>query len=359
MLKYILIFLFQDLHAQSVCALGFEKESNKINYNRSEVEKSIALENIDAVFYGETHSDNFEPEFKLHFIQHVNDRFGIRDVFMEISISAAYFFNEFLVTGDTTRLQQMRLIYNNRYNIDFWRGLYTYNSSLVSEKKLRIHGVDFERVEVFKLLDELKKDQQLIPIELKAVFDSIHQLATDKSLFAFHPQFEPSFNWVKKILKTNEAQLQVIYGNNYPIIQAALNNKAPVTTRVNPRNPKWFELMKTTINNVGIQKFVAFFGRSHTNDDNSNSMPQLFKQTIQPNRVCTIAGVYYNHQGKGKTAEEMIIQPYGYKEKDVYEENAQKDCRATIVAANQLKKSKPTTKADYYVFAKDFITARK
>lgn len=359
MLKYILIFLFQDLHAQSVCALGFEKESNKINYNRIEVEKVIALENANAIFYGETHSRNFEPEFKLHFIQHLNDRFGIRDVFMEIGKSAAYFYNAFLETGDTTALNKHRLVLNLGYYKDFWYQLYLYNKNNANDKKIKIHGVDFERTEVFKLLDELKSTETIVPNNIIAVFSDIHQLAEDRTLYAFDERFEDSFNRIKKVFQANDKQIQIIYGKNYPIIQSALNNKAPVTPKVNPRNPIWFQSMNASINDFGIQKFVAFFGRSHTNEENNNSLPKLFRKQSDKLRILNIAGVYYNSQGYGKTEEELVLYPYGYKEKELYDENVQSECRATIVAKTQLKKAKLTTQADYYVFAKDFIAVRK
>ena len=191
------------------------------------------------------------------------------------------------------------------------------------------------------------------------MFSDIHQLAEDRTLNAFDERFEESFNRIKKIFKANEEQIQIIYGKNYPIIQSTLNNKAPVTTRVNPRNPIWFESMNSSINYFGIQKFVAFFGRSHTNEENNNSLPQLFRKQSDKFRILNIAGVYQNLQGYGKTEVELVLYPYGYNEKELYDENVQSECRASIVSVTQLKKSKPTTKADYYIFAKDFITVRK
>ena len=91
-----LIFLYAFFYSsvifgQTNCAAEFIQNSNKILYNQNEIEKILEPSKHDAFFLGESHTIDFEPEFKYNFIKHLNSKYAVRDVFMEIGYSAAYF----------------------------------------------------------------------------------------------------------------------------------------------------------------------------------------------------------------------------------------------------------------------------
>ncbi len=334
------------------------QETNSIKYNRGAVEQIIPLENTDAFFFGEGHSRNFDPEFKYYFITHLNECYGVRDIFMEMGKSAAYIYNQFLQTGDTSFLKKYSLIYNQGFYKKFWEKLYLFNVGRPMHLQLRIHGVDFERMEVFKLLQALKSENIVVADHLQDIFTEIKRLAEDKNLSAFEEDFVKSVSSVKKIFKKNTADFENIYGQNYSIIADILNNNAPVTTKINSRNSVWYSHMKSAIHQFQIQKFIAFFGRSHINEANENSMPQLFKKENTQFKIVSIAGIYHQLQGYGKSADELVVYDYGYKEKELYKQNANKNCRASMVALNSIIDNKPKVIADYYFFIKDLMEVK-
>lgn len=349
------MLLVRTVQAQNTCTIEALPETNAIKYNREALEKIIPFGDTDAIFFGESHSRNFDPAFKYHFITHLNERYGVRDIFMEIGKSAAYIYNQFLQSGDTSIFKKYSLVYNQGYYKNFWIKLYAFNASRPVDLQLRIHGVDFERTEIFKLLLALKSEMIIVPDHLQNTFTEIKLLAEDRSLFTFDEKFVKAVSSVKKIFKQNNADFEKIYGGNCAIVADILNNNAPVTSKVNPRNHVWYSHMKSAIDTFQIHKFVAFFGRSHTNEANEGSLPQLFKKANSSFRIISIAGIYHQLQGYGKSADELVIYEYGYKEKDLYEQNANKNCRANMVAFNSIIGNKPTVKADYYLFIKDLM----
>ena len=70
--------------------------------NSVSLETNIDFSKYDAFFVGEFHGVFATPEIKLALIKYVNQHNGITDVFMEISLSAAFLYNAYLSTGDTT-----------------------------------------------------------------------------------------------------------------------------------------------------------------------------------------------------------------------------------------------------------------
>jgi hypothetical protein len=351
-----LLLLSQLTQGQTNCAIGYIEGSNKIQYNEAQVEKIIDFSKYNAIFYGEGHVRDFEPEFKLHFIKHLHKRFKVKDVFMEIGQAAAYYFNQYLETGDTTILTSKKMVYNPKNYRLFWYGLHVYNKNLPETLKIKIHGVDFERTEVFKLLAELRIKEVAIPEHLKPLFDNINLLNKDTSLFAFSKQFKTALGNVKSAFVAHENNFKLLYGDNFNTITAALKNNTPTTTRVNPRNKAWNVSMAETITRNKIEKFVAFFGGGHTRYGNSSSPSVEIKNlTAFKPSVLNIVGIYHNYMSYGYMGATPKIFGYYHGKKDMYVQYADKNCRATIVAADKINNSDLKEKADYVLFAKDIV----
>jgi hypothetical protein len=351
------LLLFSQLtQGQNNCAIGYIEGSNKIQYNEAEVEKLIDFSKYNAIFYGEGHVRDFEPEFKLHFIQHLHKRFKIKDVFVEIGQTAAYYFNQYLKTGDTSILLNHKMPYNIKSYRPFWYGLHVYNKNLPEASKIKIHGVDFERTEVLKLLAELKMKEVAIPEHLKPLFDNINLLNSDSSLFAFSKQFKNALDNVKSAFVAHENNFKLLYGDNFNTITAALKNNTPTTTRLNPRNKAWNLTMANAITTNKIEKFVAFFGGAHTRYGNSSSPSVEIKNLTAFNpSVLNIVSVYHNYFSYGYMGDAPKIFDYEHGKKDMYEQYADKNCRATFVAADKINNSDLKEKADYVLFAKDIV----
>ena len=107
-------------------------KSNEIGYHEAAIDSILHLANYQAYFFGESHNTGFEPEFKFHFIRHLNKNYGVRHIFMEIGTATAIFFNEYLQSGDTSLLYNNQLLYLWGAYKTFWQKLFEYNDSRVS-----------------------------------------------------------------------------------------------------------------------------------------------------------------------------------------------------------------------------------
>jgi hypothetical protein len=347
------------LAGQTNCIIENVPNSNKIIYNESEIERIIDFSKYNAIFYGEGHIIDFEPEFKLNFIKHLSKRFQIRDVFMEIGYSAAYYFNLYLHTGDTTILTSIKMPYNRKNYRSFWYNLFLYNRSRPEKLKVRIHGVDFERTEIFKLLEQLKQKNASVPTYLQSTFNDITRLSKDTSLFAFDKTFQKGMQKIKVAFDRYKNHFKVIYGDSFEIISSAINNKSPVTTKVKPRNKIWYDHLNKAISEDRIEKFVCFFGKSHINYDNPTSLTVTLKDSkVFKASILNIMGVYHNFLSYGYMGDTPKIFEYEPHKKDIYEKYANKNCRATLVFTDTIDDVKIRKKADYILFAKDIIVEK-
>jgi hypothetical protein len=275
---------------------------------------------------------------------------------MEIGYSAAYYYNLYLQTGDTTILTENKFAYNPKSYRSFWYSLYQYNKSQPEKLKIRIHGVDFERTEVLKLLEELKKKDAPIPKYLQSTFNDITRLSKDTTLSAFGKTFKNEIGKIKTAFFKYEDDFKLIYGNNFMIISSSIYNQAPITTKVKSRNKIWYDNMNKIISENHIQKFIGFFGKSHTRYDNPTSLTVTLKNSKVFNAsIVNILSIYHNFLSYGYMGDTPKIAEYEPKKQELYEKFAKKNCRATLVSSDKINDPKKT-KADYILFAKDIIT---
>ena len=351
-----LLFTTSITHGQNKCAIEKIENSNEISYDELEIEKIIDFKKYKAIFYGESHTRDFEPEFKFNFIRHLNKKFGVKDVFMEIGYSAAYFYNLYLNTGDTLILKYNNSIYSNgKYKI-FWGKLFKYNKTTPDNLKIKIHGIDFERNEALKLFDTLKIKDALIPKNLITTFEKITILSDDKSLSAFDKRFHTEFSKIKSTFLDNENYIKNIYGENHEILKSILNNKTPTTNKIKPRNMIWFNNISEIIKDKKIEKIVCFFGASHTSNDKVSSITNKIKEIENfKDSILTIKGIYNHFFSYGQMSDTPQIFEFGHKEKEIFEKYSNPFCRATIVLTTTCSEKKLKNKADYIMFAKDIM----
>ena len=353
-----LIFLYAFFYSsvifgQTNCAAEFIQNSNKILYNQNEIEKTLEPSKYDAFFLGESHTIDFEPEFKYNFIKHLNSKYAVRDVFMEIGYSAAYFFNQFLQTGDTAILKENRLPYLWGHYKSFWRDLYEYNNTLPDSLKLIIHGIDFERNEIFKLLEKAKQKNTTIPDYLEQTFFDIQNLSLRKDLFFRDKEFKKELSKLKLTFLKYEDDFKILYKDNFNVVHSAMTNKVPTVSSVNPRNKIWFKNIKQIIVKNNIKKFIGFFGVAHTRYNNSTSLTVALNNCdFFKGQILNIATIY-NHFISTGGANQII--EYGYQEKEVFEKLYDKSCRAVIFKSSTIPKTTFKTESDFVIFAKEII----
>lgn len=274
-----------------------------IDYPAKSLDSLIGFRQYKAIFFGECHTVFFEPDFKFQLIRQLHETCGIRDVFMEIGHAAAFLFNKYLETGDTALLYHPRLAYRYKtgHYLRFWDNLYRYNKDLPEAKRIRVYGVDFERVEVFKVLLALKPAGNEIPAALIPVFEKIKTCSADTTFSHFDKRFIEELNMITDAFRQQEPAVRSIYGTAYPLVADIVNNKSPHTTHVSPRNKAWIGYMEAVLSGQHIDKFVAFFGSAHMGNSYDNSIPNRIKKLPGfDHKVLNINSVYFNVVGGQK-----------------------------------------------------------
>ncbi len=353
-LYFLILFLYSTtLFGQDNCYIGFIPNSNKIFYNQDKIEEILQPSKYSAFFLGESHTIDFEPEFKFNFIKHLNSKYAVKDVFMEIGFSAAYFFNGYLRSGDTTELKNNYLPYLWAHYKDFWHDLFEYNKLLPDSQKIVIHGIDFERKEIFKLLEKAMQPNVIIPSHLQQLFSDIHILSTNKDLFFRDKEFKNALSMLKTEFQKYKNDFRIIYGDNFKVVYNAITNKASQNSSLNQRNRFWLKIMEQIIKEDSIHKFIGFFGGAHTRYNNPTSLTVALKHSDSfKGSILNIATIYNHFISTGGPNE--IIE-YGYKEKDVFDKFYDKNCRAVIIKASEIPNTIFKTKSDFILFAREII----
>ncbi|MBK6381329.1 MAG: hypothetical protein IPF72_17305 [Chitinophagaceae bacterium] len=353
-LFFLLTFLYSfKALGQDNCPIDFIPKSNKILYNQKVIEEIIEPSNYSAFFLGESHTINFEPEFKFNFIKHLNSKYGVKDVFLEIGFSAAYFFNKYLLSGDTTIFINNSLPYLWGHYKDFWNDLYNYNKLLPDSVKIVIYGLDFERKEIFKLFEKAIQPNVAIPIHLQKTFEDIQTLNRNRNLFFGDTEFKKRYQKLSSTFQTYQNDFKTLYGDNYKIIYNAITNKASPNLSLNQRNKIWLENIKQIITEKSITKFIGFFGLAHTRYNNSTSLTVALKQCDFFNgEILNISTIYKDFISTDNPNPNEVVE-YGYKEKSVFDKFYNKNCRAVIIKSSNVPKTSFKTESDFVIFAKE------
>ena len=338
---------------QDNCSVDFIPNSNKILYNQAQIEEIINPSKYSAFFFGESHTIDFEPEFKFNFIKHLNSKYAVKNIFMEMGFSAAYFFNRYLRSGDTTELKNNYLPYLWGHYKDFWNDLYNYNKLLPDSLKLVIHGIDFERKEIFKLLEKAMQPNIVVPNHLQQTFSDIHILSSNKDLFFGDKEFKNALSKLNSTFQKYENEFKKLYGDNFKVVYNAMTNKATANSSLDQRNKFWFENIRQIIIENSINKFIGFFGVAHTRYNNTTSLTVVLKHCdFFKGDILNIATIY-NHFISTGGANQIV--EYGYKEKDVFDKFYNKICRAVIIKSSDIPKTTFKTESDFVIFAREII----
>ncbi len=128
-----------------------------------------------------------------------------------------------------------------------------------------------------------------------------------------------------------------------------------ITTKVKSRNKIWYDNMNKIISENYIQKFICFFGKSHTRYDNPTSLTVTLKDSKVFNAsIVNILSIYHNFLSYGYKGDTPKIVDYEPKKQQLYGKYASKNCRATLVLTDKID-DPIKRKADCILFAKDII----
>ncbi len=210
--------------------------------------------------FGEMHDEPQTMSARLGLIKYLNEKEGINEVFLEIGKGAAWLYNQYLQTGDTTWVTSPKLVfYRKAEDKTFWHELYEYNKTC--KNKLTISGFDFERLELLKFL-QFQKVTHNYPDAIRATMSF---LDTEKVADVNSDTLAKVVQRFKGDLEKNDADYRNVFGPNYPLVCAALHNQVSFE-HYNNRDSDIYYNLDIAKREQSNSKFVMFIGRNHIID---------------------------------------------------------------------------------------------
>ena len=327
------------------------------------VDTSVNLSKYDAFFFGEFHGVYGTSELKLALIKYLNANNGVSDVFMEIGYSAAYLYNEFLATGDTTLFSAPVLIYaQKRPNVDFWIGLYEYNKT--AQHKITIRGMDFERAEFLKVLKKLMPEGKEKPLDIYTTLAYIDTVTiqdigiiNSEEMVAYNSLYED----IRDEIDANRATYESYYGANFKTVEDIMFN-ADTYNNYNKRNKTMYQNMLTQIQRDSITKFIVFAGLQYGNMAHKRTLAGMIKKNdafhdrfVNISMTCRNC---YDWQLKPKYRHAENRAPYTYyldkkMMDEIYSKFFNANCKYTLLPTPVIKHIIVSRFSDYIILMKD------
>lgn len=326
--------------------------------NTVSFETNIDLSRYDAFFVGEFHGVYGVPEIRLATIKYLNTHFGITDVFMEISYGAAYLYNEYLATGDTSFFMMPRLISSEKQTgMNFWERLYEYNKGL--DHKITIRGMDFERAEFLKVLKMLMLPGKDKPAAIAATLSYIDTVNLDR-VTREDDILDTVYEKMRAVMKGNRIAYEQYYGPNFKIVAGIMFN-VNTFKKYKYRNKTMYHNMMEQIKGYGIKKFVTFNGAAHAMNSKGILCGDLKRSKAFKNKLADITltckncydfnGTWTHPGGSIKEFES----PYrkGTNMDEVYDRYFNNNCRYTLLPSSVSDNKKVRKFSDYIILMKD------
>jgi hypothetical protein len=216
---------------------------------------------------GEFHDVAVVPGVKLALIKYLHETRGVNDVFMEIGYSAAWLYNRYLATGDTTFITQPPLVYNSTAEGKaFWLLLYAYNQATGGH--IAIHGIDFERMEFVKAMRLL--EPQGVP-KPDYIANGLHYIDTLSLPVVNSPELANIYNRIKRSVYMNIGTFSRYYGDNFNTVSGVLYNKCTYE-EYHERDKAMYGNAISQLKGQGINNFVLFTGKKHCDRTNKYSL---------------------------------------------------------------------------------------
>lgn len=241
-------------------------------------------------FLGEFHGIRGTPEIRLALIKYLQQHYRITDVCMEIGHAAAWLYNGYLETGDTTLFTSPLLaLAGKQPNREFWKQLYKFNLGLYP--RIQIHGYDFERMEFLKVLKMLMPGDIEKPEKIAA---TLNYISSAQVANVNNDTLKAIYKAIRENMDSNMDLYGQYYGEQYALVQNIMFNNN-TEERYPARNEEMFWNVMTELENDGVKRFLVIAGMNHADNSDPNSMCSRLKQQKEfKDKVVTIAMVCKN-----------------------------------------------------------------
>ncbi len=238
------------------------------------------LKDKDVIIIAETHSITEKSDFYNAFLYSLATEQNISNVVIESSHSEAFLFNRYLQYGDTTLLMYFQDSGSHR-RIVAMKNMY---DLLPVDKKIKIFGIDFERME-FVVASRIIL--ALNHVEGTALNHFLNNFP-DSLLFKIHMSPTESklriaiYDSARRIFEKEQAQLKAKISTDYDVLEHIFMNPTQ-EAKFARRDLGMFQNMDAQLKG---KPFVAIVGLYHATYTRHQVFPSLIKLLLK-NGLCT------------------------------------------------------------------------
>ncbi|UZR96803.1 hypothetical protein [Chondrinema litorale] len=241
------------------------------------------LKSKKLIILGEMHYKASNPIIQAELFIHLNKEFGVRHLLIEFGHAEAYLYNRYLQTGSEWYLDHTSPgLGNSKEFYNSMKKLYKYNLELNKDKKLVVHGLDFERepglsATLYELLSNYTDPQ------VESLRDSIYERLDTIGL-------ERDTKEYSHYLKGKIGELSLPNDENKRIIDKILNNES-YFVNLSQRDKymvKHFMELDTT-----QEAYLGKFGIAHTMLNAVNGFTALLNNMEQYKNNISVIQMYY------------------------------------------------------------------
>lgn len=263
------------------------------------------------IMLGENHSSSVAPTIYPQLIEKLNESNNMNTLLIEFGPSEAYFYTEYLKTGNEKMLNYT--IYAGYYK-DWkraWNAIYQFNQTL--DEPLKIIGIDFDRTRTFAYaLYNIFKAYPERPVFVDSLMNVIRQDTFYTTYTNGYPtELDLEFTRdTRKLLKRNYSALEeMLSADELHFVDQMLNNECMAFNE--EREKDLYKNMLKAIRGSGKKEFLLLIGRDHTYlkaiyDDNQRMATMMRESESSGIKMLTGLILHENSQQWGKDYEQAI-----------------------------------------------------
>lgn len=187
-------FIFLFLLVLTISACSNVEKADYLNINKSELKSSYDSSDYDKLkddlktntifLAGEIHGIKENYTLRMNLLRFLKENADVKYYLAEMGYSSSSYINKYLSTGDEKYLFLVTNSIVGSYDysiedVEFWRSLYKYNSSILEKEKIKVIGLDLEHQYWISIihLNDILKNKELGP-NMTVVLKELNRLTS-------------------------------------------------------------------------------------------------------------------------------------------------------------------------------------
>lgn len=273
-------------------------QKSQLNLKQNENFDDLAMldsgiNNYRVFFTGENHvfrKSNYLLQLKM--LKYLHQKAGVKHLFLEFGYSRGWLVNQYIQTGDSILFKTLKNYSYPEYAA-LYKGIYEYNKTLDSNKKITVTGIDLERsstsaIKVLSMLLPKSDPPKNIAVHVDAIralgvySDKRHYMLDDEEVSTGDVYYSGNFynenlslRHILNDIDSNSEHYHAYFGDNYihvlNIIKG-IKGEQQRTVYINSRAIQqyifrenfMYDRMIELLQQFPDEKFYSQFGRCHT-----------------------------------------------------------------------------------------------